>query len=357
MKDLFIIGRLIAFIAFPIGLLFLLFNPFIAFLIIMGSIVIWNLCGHYLKKERSLEEQNTDMAETPTSVPGLNPINGKILFTKSPQRELEILNDSAHLIETTKNPDTFFNRYDLYMEKLSLLANAEITGKIKVTGDSLSAKLKIMDNQCQKINTINAFIDRMWDDTCNKANNLKTEKGKQNCYKKFYDILCKYEYRMPAVCIQHYKNFKYKTPTTISRQSISSSKIDEMQRVEASIDYRSNIYNKFYSDYSEKPYISQDREKNTNWINQASTFQNQSMVKKSMMQRFSDGLLPGHVYMLYWLDKYTNKRIPAYFEYKYGIDFEKERLFLIRNGYLENNKPTAKGHAAIQLHINVIMQH
>lgn len=45
------------------------------------------------------------------------------------------------------------------------------------------------------------------------------------------------------------------------------------------------------------------------------------------MTPYSDGLLPGHIYMLYWLKKYKNKRVPAYFEYRYGIDFEKEKSF------------------------------
>lgn len=47
-----------------------------------------------------------------------------------------------------------------------------------------------------------------------------------------------------------------------------------------------------------------------------------------MMVRNEDGLLPGHIYMLYWLNKFTNKRIPQYFEYEYGIDFEKEVILL-----------------------------
>ncbi len=32
------------------------------------------------------------------------------------QRDLEIVNDCAQLIENTVNPETLFSRYDLYME-------------------------------------------------------------------------------------------------------------------------------------------------------------------------------------------------------------------------------------------------
>lgn len=112
----------------------------------------------------------------------------------------------------------------------------------------------------------------------------------------------------------------------------------------------------FYAFYPEIPYISDDRK--AEWIEMASSFPKTAVVQKEMMRRYADGLLPGHVYMLYWLKKYTNKKVPAYFEYKYGIDFEKERIFLLDNGFLDNmNKPTAKGEKAIKDHSEIIEQH
>ena len=136
------------------------------------------------------------------------------------------------------------------------------------------------------------------------------------------------------------------------RSSISADEIDRMQRIEASANYRNKIYRRYYSDYPEMPFISQDREINTNWLEQAGIFS--SLVEKKMMKRYGDGLLPGHIYMLYWLGKSNRKRIPSYFEYRYGINFEKERVFLTENGYLNNNKPTEKGVAAIERHKNII---
>lgn len=115
------------------------------------------------------------------------------------------------------------------------------------------------------------------------------------------------------------------------------------------------IIKRFYADYPEKPYISSER--TAKWFEQAELFP-ASLVQKQMMKRYADNLLPGHVYMLYWLKKYTNKKVPAYFEYKYGIDFEKEKNFLFSNGFLdENNKPTVKGEAAIKKHAKVIEKH
>lgn len=119
---------------------------------------------------------------------------------------------------------------------------------------------------------------------------------------------------------------------------------------------QTKIVNMFYADYPERPYISNDRK--SDWIQKAETFPKTMVVQKSMMKRYSDGLLPGHVYMLYWLKKYTNKAIPSYFEYKYGIDFEKEKEFLRNNGFLDNtDKPTAKGETAIMKHSKVIENH
>lgn len=116
------------------------------------------------------------------------------------------------------------------------------------------------------------------------------------------------------------------------------------------------IVKRFYADYPEIPYISNDRPKD--WIGRAELLPKQCIIPVEIMKRYSDNLLPGHIYMLYWLKKYTNKKVPSYFEYKYGINFEKEKDFLYSNGYLnERNKPTDKGEEAIQRHSEVIEKH
>ena len=133
------------------------------------------------------------------------------------QRDLQILNDCAQLIENTVNPEIFFSRYDLYMEKLAALAEAQASRRVKVEGDNLVQKYERMNTDEQKIETINAFIDRMWTDTCQKADKLKTEKGKENRYKKFFDTISGYEESMPDICIRHYKQL---TPIKIYSEEI-----------------------------------------------------------------------------------------------------------------------------------------
>lgn len=116
------------------------------------------------------------------------------------------------------------------------------------------------------------------------------------------------------------------------------------------------IINLYYADYPETPFISNER--GAEWLERAELFPKQSIIPKSIMTRYADGLLPGHIYMLYWLKKHTNKSVPVYFEYKYGINFEKEKSYLYAAGYLDiDNKPTAKGEAAIKKHYSVIEKH
>ena len=140
----------------------------------------------------------------------------------------------------------------------------------------------------------------------------------------------------------------------IDRRSIPAEVIDQAQKEEASPKYRKYIISKYYSDFPEKPFISKDRELYTNWDEMAGMFPN-SVMKKKNMTRYKDGLLPGHVYMLYWIKTVHRKRIPSYFEYEYGIQFDREKQFLIENGYLDQEgKVTTKGEKAMTKHKKVI---
>lgn len=144
----------------------------------------------------------------------------------------------------------------------------------------------------------------------------------------------------------------------VEKPLIPEAVTNDLRTIEASMEYREKVYNKYYWNFPEKPFISKDRELNTNWLKGQEMFLFADIIPRTRMTRFPDRLLPGHVYMLYWLKKYTNKSIPVYFEYRYGINFEKEKQFLIDNGYLgTNNKPTALGDKAIQEHNNVIEEH
>lgn len=143
--------------------------------------------------------------------------------------------------------------------------------------------------------------------------------------------------------------------TIIDRAQIDSDYIDQCQRVPASEKYINRIIRRYYINYPEKPFISKDREENTNWEENAAMY---GIVDRKMMMRYGDGLLPGDVYLLFWIGKRKSfKRVPSYFEYRYGISFDKELNFLRENGYLQGIEITDKGAEAIVNHYDVIDAH
>ena len=95
---------------------------------------------------------------------------------------------------------------------------------------------------------------------------------------------------------------------TVDRRNIAPDQIDDMQKIPASKGYRDKIYRKYYSSYPVKPFISLDRERNSNWLEQAEIFPKQAIIPVSMMTPFNDGLLPGHIYLLYW-DNPDNRQL------------------------------------------------
>lgn len=104
------------------------------------------------------------------------------------ERESKILKESADIVNTTVNPDTFFSRYSLMEEKLGDLIGFESYVKFKTALPS--DELRKICNMKQ--DEINRFLVRYFIDTSNKSNDMKTVKGKRNKYQKFYDSLQKY---------------------------------------------------------------------------------------------------------------------------------------------------------------------
>lgn len=112
--------------------------------------------------------------------------SSKYLTSNQVVRKLEILQDSVKILDATVNPDTFFSRLALVIDKLSSL---KVSQYIKPYSD-------ILRLETEKDSIITAFIYRYWEHTCQKANSLKTDKGKQNCYKRFYESLSSHDNEM-----------------------------------------------------------------------------------------------------------------------------------------------------------------
>lgn len=107
---------------------------------------------------------------------------------------LKIANDCANLVNHTKNPDVFFMRYNLLINKLENMSKLE---PFKCFSGSLpSQNLENILNK--KETTINDFINRFYNDTLFQITKLKTEKTKEKRIENFYNGLSKYnDYMLP----------------------------------------------------------------------------------------------------------------------------------------------------------------
>ena len=161
------------------------------------------------KNNRLLEWQNL-LVDTPTNKLLMNEKKLKAISVLRGNREIEILNDCAELINTTTNINTFFSRYDIYIEKITFLSQLEKF--VNIEGESPSTKMKEITQEYQQ--TLIDFINRYWDNVLQKAASLKTAKGKQNQYKKFEESFNSYSHKIPenikdyiSMLVQEQKKF------------------------------------------------------------------------------------------------------------------------------------------------------
>lgn len=103
-------------------------------------------------------------------------------------RDLEIIQDCLRILSSTVEPDTYFMRLKLLEEKCNHLVTLE--EYVDFQGASPSSAQKEIENDRQT--SIDNFIERFYIKTCEKADSLKTEKGKLNQYTKFKEALKPY---------------------------------------------------------------------------------------------------------------------------------------------------------------------
>ena len=115
---------------------------------------------------------------------------------------LKIAQESAQIVNSTKNPDVFFERFKLLIEKMENLSNIENLIKFKSKKPSQNLK-EILD---KKELTIKEFIDRFYDETNIKIKNLTMVKSKENNINKFKEKLEFYNEEMSNSNIKYYIN-------------------------------------------------------------------------------------------------------------------------------------------------------
>lgn len=84
-----------------------------------------------------------------------------------------------------------------------------------------------------------------------------------------------------------------------------------------------------------------------------------SKVPKDNMEMTSDGLLPGQIVLLWWLNNpRTNKNnVPQYFLFEYGLDYYLSKAELEEKGLIEGKKVTDLGKEKIKEHNDIIRKH
>ncbi len=113
--------------------------------------------------------------------------------------DLRIVNDCTRILSETVKPDVFFSRLDVLKQASRRLM--ELEPYIKFTGVSPTVAYNELNKQEQTI--IYQFIGRYFTSVYDKAESMKTERGKKNQYEKFFDSLQPYFDRMD----QHNKNY------------------------------------------------------------------------------------------------------------------------------------------------------
>jgi hypothetical protein len=157
------------------------------------------------REEYLLRWQNVVMKDSPDRLI----MTEKQLWEASTQQALNdfrIISDCTRLIEITKEPDAFFTRLDLLIEKAKHLASLE--KYISFSGASpTDAYNEALHDRNE---AIRLFLIRYFSETFDKAESMKTEKGRIGKYQKFYDSLQPYYNYMTEEHIRYIEK-KYKS--------------------------------------------------------------------------------------------------------------------------------------------------
>ena len=115
-------------------------------------------------------------------------MNAKILMDE--------FQDSLSIMQKTTNPETFFSRYDLAMERLDSMVELQQKG-IKFTSDLSSLKAQALSQETTA-DTVNVLIDNAYTKQLQKLSTLKTERGRANSNQRWYASFEPYFDKMPA---------------------------------------------------------------------------------------------------------------------------------------------------------------
>lgn len=137
-------------------------------------------------------------------------LDGALVYVKNKsqagfyaQQLLKQCQDSTNIVNRTKTPRVFFERYDLLIKNTDNLVQLEQF--IKFKGLAPYTQLKELKNL--KETQTNMMIERFVEDIQNQIDKLKTDKAKINTINKAFDNLSKYNEEMTQNNISLYKNY------------------------------------------------------------------------------------------------------------------------------------------------------
>lgn len=113
------------------------------------------------------------------------------------QQYLKIFDDSVKLLMTTKNPETFFGRYDDALRAAYMMA--DITDEPIVHDEPPQAAVEAL--KLQKTDVVNAFLERYAKDITLKAYELT--RNRERKLETFYLVTSEYENRMSEESIAY----------------------------------------------------------------------------------------------------------------------------------------------------------
>lgn len=124
---------------------------------------------------------------------------------------LKIVNDCANLVNTTVNPAVFFPRYNLLLEHLEALSGLECTGIFANSKELPSTAF--LRTEAQFAAATNDFIDRSFEAAKTRADSLKTEKGRTNAIRRYFEDMEKYIIYMDGESLEYFDALKEKHTT------------------------------------------------------------------------------------------------------------------------------------------------
>ena len=143
--------------------------------------------GNSSNKDRLLQLQKIVMPDAPDHLVMTKQQLQSIAHQQA-NDDIRIIQDSSKIIPTTTNPDVFFSRLDLLKKHTYHLQLLEPFVSLTVSPTTVMNELLSNEQQI-----IRDFIVRYFNSVQNHAKTLKTDKGKFNQYKKFYDTMLNYK--------------------------------------------------------------------------------------------------------------------------------------------------------------------